>query len=288
MPAPLPWPELLARPADFSDGPAADAWFARIAGRLLDGCRLVAGGKPHRLVEVEVYYHGPGHQDVFAHRDPVQLHPGRWYFHKTHGQYRGGSFKGIDLSFGGRTPAGPAYGGLLFRGLVDDTGMRIDGPSLLVDYLLSRTGHSTVAALDAEIGSRVAWDPTNPVHLADLPEPEDRPVLRTARVGLSLRRARPGGPALGFLLRPYRFLTDPRQTAKGKPHMVLALLGRGESPERIRELTGAPLASIRRYAAEYEAGAAERDAAGYFGRELSTADLARLHGLLANRAGGGG
>jgi hypothetical protein len=281
MPLP-PWPKLLARPADFADGPAADEWFARIAERLLTGCRLVAGGKPHRLVEVEVYYHGPGHQDVFAHRDPVQLHPGRWYFHRTRGQYRGGSFKGLDLSFGGKADGKLAYGGVLFRGLVDDSGMQIDGPSLLVDYLLSKTGHTSVAQLDAEIGPRVAWDPTNPVRLEDLPGPEDRDVLRTARVGLSLRRSRPGSPAVRFLVRPYRFLTEPRRTAKGKTHMVLALLQRGETPERIRELTNAPPASIRRYAAEFEAGERETNADGYFGRELSTADLCRLHGLLSD------
>src|SRR5262245_59151424 len=125
---PLPsWSRLLARPADFADGPTSDAWFARIAHRLLAGCRLVVAGKPHRLIEVEVYYHGPGHLDVFAHRDPVQVHPGRWYFHRSRGQYRGGSFKGIDLSFGGMHAGQPAYGGVLFRGLVDDTGQQIDG-----------------------------------------------------------------------------------------------------------------------------------------------------------------
>jgi hypothetical protein len=66
--------------------------------------------------------------------------------------------------------------------------------------------------------------------------------------------------------------------------MVLALLRHGESPERIRELTNAPPASIRRYAADYEAGKAEPDANGYFGRELNTADLCRLHGLLLGRS----
>jgi hypothetical protein len=30
-------------------------------------------GEPHRLVEVEFYYHGEGHPDPFAHRDPLTL-----------------------------------------------------------------------------------------------------------------------------------------------------------------------------------------------------------------------
>jgi hypothetical protein len=275
------WRRLLSRPADFADGPVAEAWFACIACRLLAGCRLVVGGKTHRLVEVEVYYHGPGHPDIFAHRDPIQLHPGRWYFHRSHGQYRGGSFKGLDLSFGGMVNGKPAYGGVLLRGLLDDAGILIDGPSRLVDYVLSKTGHDSVAELDAAIAVRPAWDPTNPLRLHDLPKLEDRVILRTARVGLSLRRVQPGSPGLQFLLRPYRFLSEPGQTAKGKPLMVLALLQRGESPQRIHELTNASLASIRRYAAEYEAGKREANPSEYCGRKLRTVDLCRLHGMMS-------
>jgi hypothetical protein len=279
------WCESLARPAEFTGGSVAGEWFCRIADRLLNSCRLVVGAKPHRLTEIELYYHGPGLEDPFAHCDPVQLHPGRWYFHKSRGQYRGGSFKGVDLSFGGPTAAGPAYGGVLFRGLTDDAGVRIDGPSLLVDYILLHADHGSVVTLDAAIGHRVAWDATNPLRLENLPACESRPILRTSRVGLSLRRSRPGGTSLGFLLRPYRFLTEPRNTAKGKPHMVLALLARGESVERIREATGVPPASIRRYAADFEAGKRETDVSRYFGRELGTADLCTLSGMNASSGG---
>lgn len=271
-----PWPDLLRRPPRLTAA-AADRWFAAIADRLLNGSRLVAGGVPHRLVEVETYYHGPGHPDPFAHRDPVQQHPGRWYFHRTAGVYRGGSFKGIDLSFGDAT----SFGGVLFRGLEAPDGTLTDGPSLLVDRLLRLTGTVSVAALDREIGGRLAWDQTSPVHLADLAGPEGRPVVRTARVGLSLRRARPGGPEMGYLLRPYRFLTEPRRTAKGKPHLVLALHRAGEPADRIRAATGCPAAAIARYVAAFEAGKAEADAGPYLGREMTTADLCRLHGLAA-------
>lgn len=279
MPHLLDWPALLARPAEFADGPPSAAWFRRIADVLLNRAALVAGGVRHRLVEVEVYYHGPGHLDVFAHRDPVQLFPGRWYFHKTRGTYRGGSFKGLDLAFGD----GTAHAGVLFRGLESPSGALLDGPSLLVDHLLRTTGFPTVAALDGAIAERVAWDETSPLALVPAESPIDRDILATARVGLSLkyRTPKPGDPALAFVVRPYRFLTEPRRTAKGKPHTVLALLAAGEPPASAAAKTGCPLATVTRYATAFAAGKTEPDAAAFYGKDLSPAEFARLHGFHA-------
>src|SRR3954470_22893409 len=94
------WNSLCERPCEPGDHAAMDAWFASLADRLLNRCRLTVGGEPHRFVEVEFYYCGEGHPDPFTHRDPLQKECGRWYFHRTRGEYRGGSFKGVDLTFG--------------------------------------------------------------------------------------------------------------------------------------------------------------------------------------------
>ena len=69
-------------------------WFAAIAHKLLNEADFVVAGQRYRFAELEMYYSGWGHSDLFAHRDPVQLEDGRWYFHRTRGEYRGGSFKG--------------------------------------------------------------------------------------------------------------------------------------------------------------------------------------------------
>jgi hypothetical protein len=191
------WEDLLTRPDSFADGPAADAWLAAIATRLLTGARLLVGGEPHRFTEVEAYYHGPGHLDPFTHRDPVQLERGRWYFHRTRGEYRGGSFKGLDLAFGD----GSAFAGFLIRGIEAADGTLIDGPSLTVDRLLDRTGASSVAQLDGKIGGRPAWEASLPLVL-EWSDGPPRAAERSARVGLSLKRHRPGSPAASFLLRP--------------------------------------------------------------------------------------
>jgi hypothetical protein len=103
------WNALLQPPASPGDASAVEGWFTRIATRLLCESRLVAGGEPHRLVEVEFYYHAEGHPDPFTHRDPLQRECGRWYFHRTRRAYRGGSFKGLDLTLGD----GSACGGVL-------------------------------------------------------------------------------------------------------------------------------------------------------------------------------
>jgi hypothetical protein len=272
---------LFRKPKDETDVKAADGWFGRIAGRLLNGSRLHVGGRPHRFAEVEFYYHGPHHLDPFTHRDPVQLECGRWYFHKTRGVYRGGSFKGIDLSFGD----GVAHGGVLIRSLEKPDGSLIDGPSLLVDHLLDATGAGDVASLDRAINRRLAWETGNPLFLewADL---EPKEVYRMARVGLTLKRSKPHSPAPHFLMMPYRALNEPRRISKGKLHLVLALHAAGQSADAINASSGCPKATVRRYVEDFEAGKQKPDFAPYFGKELTPQDLCRLRGAWQAKWGG--
>jgi hypothetical protein len=273
------WPDLLAAPSGLTDTSAA-AWFDRLAERLLNGCRLLVNGRPHRLLEVEAYYHAAPHPDPFPHTNPIQLTAGRWYFHRTGGAYRGGSFKGLDVSIGD----GTAYGGMLIRGLETPAGKVVDGPSLLVDHLLAGTRHPTVAALDAALGDRPAWTADRPLTLVAA-DAEQRPLLRCVRVGLSLRRRKyaPDDPALKYLLRSYRYVAEPRRTAKGKPHMVLPLLADGIAADEVSRLTGCPPAAVRRYAAAFEAGRSEPTPEPYYGRDLGTPELCRLYGLWRER-----
>jgi hypothetical protein len=271
------WEALLDRP----DG-AAEDWFTRIAERLLNGARLVAGGEEHRFVEVEFYYHGEGHPDPFTHRDPLQLECGRWYFHRTRGTYRSGSFKGLDLTFGD----GEAFGGVLIRGLETAGEALIDGPSLCVDHLLDATGAANVAALDRAIAGRPAWEAGNPLLLRAARDGEVRPLVRSARVGLSLKRAGARTEATRYVMSPYRYLTEPRRTKKGKALIVLGLAAAGEGAEAIARQTGCPRQAVQRYLAEQEAGRRAADFAPYFGADLGLSELCRLHGVWAAHWGG--
>lgn len=267
-----PWPDL-RKPARLTDQ-TAGAWFAGIADALLNRTRWVIAGRPHRIAEVEFYFRGPEHDDPFTHGDPIQVHAGRWYFHKTAGMYRGGSFKGVDVTFGD----GVARGGILIRGAETPDGHLIDGPSLLVDHLLRLCHQKSVSAFDQEIAERLVWDPTNPMYLAEA-EGSGKPVTVSARVGLSLRRAGPGSTKPAYLTREYRFLTEPRAITKGKPHLVMALHRAGRTAIAIREVTGVPAKSIADYIAEYAAGATAGRFEDYFGKEIGPKDVCRLHGI---------
>jgi 3-methyladenine DNA glycosylase Mpg len=264
------WHDVFRRPTDQAIGD----WLGAIAHRLLNGVRLVVADEPHRLVEVEAYYHSQDHSDPFAHRDPVQLECGRWYFHKTHGVYRSGSFKGLDVSFGD----GKAHGGILFRGLETPDGKLIDGPSLLVDYLLTKTGTRSVSSFDMAVAKRLAWDADNVLRLDSIDD-EVRPVYTSTRVGLSLKRTKATPENLRFLLQPYRFLTEPRRTAKGKVHMVLSLRRQGYQEDVIKELTGCPITAIRRHLTALAEVTPDTTLAEFAGKNLGPRELCLLHGL---------
>lgn len=266
------------KPADVTADADFAPWFARLAERLLNGIDFLVLGEPYRFAELEAYYYGPGHADPFSHRDPIQLHPGRWYFHRTGGEYRSGSFKGVDLTFGD----GKATFGVLVRTVVTPQGVPIDGPSLTVDHLLTRTKAKDVAALDAMLGDRPAWDAANPLAIRAA-EPRSATVYVTARVGLSLKRRKRDDER--FVMRPYRYLTEPRRIAKGRPQLVLALHQQGVDAAAVHQLTGVPRKAIDRYLADFAAGQLVPGFKPYSGKNLSTPELCRLIGTWSEKYG---
>jgi hypothetical protein len=267
----------LARPAHVRHDGDFAAWFDLLAERLLNGTDLLVAHQRLRIAETEFYYYGPLHPDPFAHRDPVQVHAGRWYFHRTGGALRGGSYKGLDLTFG--EPG--VYAGALIRSLVRPDGALVNGPSKCVDLLLELTGHAKVAELDAALGTRRAWDAPSPLRMVAANRDDRR--YATARVGLSLKRAVPNPSMPFYLLRPYRHLTEPRRIAKGKMHLVLALHAKGVSADEIRAVTGCTLHTFDRVASDFARGRSGLDLADHFGAALRTATLARLHGWWSTR-----
>jgi 3-methyladenine DNA glycosylase Mpg len=232
-----------------------ESWFDALAEKLLNGVYLRVDGISHRLVEIEFYLRSADHPDPFTHGRPLQQQYGRWYFHRTGGSFRNGSFKGLDLTLGD----GTVYLGVLFRGLETPEGDLIDGPSLLVDYLLLQTKATTVRELDSLIAGRLAWDACNPLVLEESEQPRSQPLFRSARIGLTLKNAHNKPEATSYIQRPYRYLTEPRRIAKGKALLVLALHANGADVEEIHDLTGSPRKSIRRYIDEFAAGRVAAD-----------------------------
>ena len=269
-----PISELGRRPAHGTADEHYAPWFAEIANRLLNATDFVVAGDRYRFAELEMYYSGGAHLDLFAHRDPVQLEGGRWYFHRTRGEYRGGSFKGLDIALGD----GTAYFGVLIRTIVAADGTVFDGPCVTVDHLLAKTKAATVAALDGVIDARPVWDTSSPLHVVEAEKPRSAKVYSCSRVGLSLKKAQGKADAARFVARPYRFLTEPALISKGKAHLVLALHRTGHTAEEIRAIIGMPRKTIDRYVADFALGRQAEGFDTYIGKDLSTADVCKLLG----------
>lgn len=206
----IPLEHLSVRPPGVVDAEHFVTWFGRIAGRLLNGCDFLVAGDPYRFVELEAYYHSIDHPDPFPHNDPVQRFAGRWYFHRIGRGYRGGTFKGLDLTLGDGTTSF----GLLIRGVIDPDGQLIAGPSRTVDALLARTGASSVAVLDEWIAGRLAWNLSSPLAIRTTEVPRADTVYRTARIGLTLKNPRDHERRVAYIDRPYRFTTLERLASR--------------------------------------------------------------------------
>src|SRR5262249_44347172 len=135
-----PLSEMSRRPATVTADEQFAPWFSEIAARLLNNGGFVVDGKRYRFAELEVYSYGDTHADLLANRDPLQLEDGRWYFHRTRGEYRGGSFKGLDLTLGDSK----SFFGILIRTVVAADGTILDGPCVTVDHLLAKTKAASV------------------------------------------------------------------------------------------------------------------------------------------------
>lgn len=273
--------QLLAAP---QNGKPDANWFAAIADRLLNRTTLRVAGQALRLCEIEFYYNGPGHEDLFTHNDPIQKTSGRWYFHRDSEGYRGGSFKGLDISFG----PGDAFGGILIRSLLAEDGRFINGCSLCVDRHLALTGAGSVAELDAAINERPVTDAGSPLYLEESEALDQESITTTARVGLTLKRASRLKTMPEYLMRRYRFMIRPREVKKGRLHHIIALHQDGHDVDQIRAATGSPKSSITKNITAHEEGRQEDSFRAYFGKSLKTADLCRLHGLWLSQYGAEG
>lgn len=248
-------------------------WFAEISDLLLNKTEFVVAGIPHRFTEIEYYYFGGEHKDPFAHCDPLQQTTAKWYFHRESGSYRGGSFKGLDISFGSEG----MFGGILIRTIEDPDGNEINGCSLCVDHLLKTTGHAKVADLDGEVAERLIWDESSPIHIRHNDALTAKEIIPTARVGLTLKRMgkHPDMPA--FIMRNYRYLTIP-EIKKGKVHTIIAYHKQGLSAEEIKQKTRSPQRTINGYIDAFDEGQQLEDFQSYKGQSLKSADVCRLHG----------
>lgn len=229
------------------DRPIRDAeeGLSRLRWLLAEGA-LFAGDRRFEPVEAELYLHGPGHLDPTVHQHPEQGEPGRFYFHRVGRGFKGGSYKGLDLSWGGDG----AFGGALIRGLWEEDGGIVSGPSLCVDALLAACGMPDCASLHRCVVGRPVYA-AGPLRLGVRPTPEQRVPLLTARVGLPMGD---GGPARRWAAAAlYRMTTYP-ELPKGRAESLAAMVAAGVSDEEIMARLGVRAATVARVRAGLASG----------------------------------
>ncbi|KAA1466622.1 hypothetical protein DENSPDRAFT_46333 [Dentipellis sp. KUC8613] len=237
---------------DFSSPSALTERFDEIASLLLQRIVLVCQtygptqpeptkSEEYELLELEFYLRmGDHHEDPYTHGSDEQRFSGQWYFHragrnnasKTSSKtpaispgYRGGSRKGLDLTFG--APSGLALvdegstsrffkaaqpsntdestvsrirGGILIRSIrrISDSHV-VSGPSLLVDEILRVSRASSLAELVqtkwgndiSGFSSKVGGKATSSLFLRLANLHEDKisclpPIYKSPRIGLDL------------------------------------------------------------------------------------------------------
>lgn len=111
-------------------------------------------------------------------------------------------------------------------------------------------------------------------------------IWRTARVGLTLKRAARYPELVDYIARPYRFLNEPRRIQKGRLQLVVALHEQGKAPAEIAAISGSPRRVLDGYIAAYEEGRAVGEIASFTGKALGPSELCRLYGAVARVSGG--
>ena len=191
------------------------------------------------------------------------------YFHRTPtatgvstSSYRGGSRKGMDLTFASVVTSLPSSvpdessdcirGGILLRTIrrVKDGGI-VSGPSRLVDEILSQSGAESISEL-----VKSKWE--NDTFAFSSTVPSSRPSLRiiprnnppTAtdpfrcpRIGLDLShrstKNSPWDPRVTFVCKPYRYIINPELlTFNGRPQTFVGVY------DRLSESTGGSTAKL--------------------------------------------
>ncbi|KAM9998848.1 hypothetical protein ACTFIZ_002401 [Dictyostelium cf. discoideum] len=289
-------------------------WFKEISFQLLNNVVLMINEQAHMLVEIEFYFKGCKHIDHFTHGDSMQLERGTWYFHRSGSGYKGGSFKGLDITFGlgdsDDESEKKTYGGILIRSIqiLSDKSI-IDGPSLCVDHILKTTNSKDISQFIRSHGRSIfenenstlylkmrdqvltntsnangsggSGDDDSGENLKSLTLPpivSKSMILSCPRVGLTLKRYKPSQEY--FIGGDYRFIRLPDKVKKGKHYMTVKLALLGQDSNTIKNQVGSTTATIEKIKAQIKAGEklSKSDLSSFRG-DLSADEMCKLLGL---------
>ena len=189
-----------------------NSYFTSIANILLNECYLSVNGKKYRLMEIEFYLKCNGHTDPYTHGDPDQLLMNTFYFHKFKtNTYKGGTFKGMDLTFGNADEN--AYFGILIRSIEDTaTGLIIEGPCNVVNKILQEYGCDSIINFTKGKNLNIFSNKKNfVIKLSN--GLQQKEIYWGPRIGLSAKFPE-------FQKRHYRYVADKNKIKKQKTSLV--------------------------------------------------------------------
>jgi len=247
--------------------------FTKIANDIINRGILKINGEEYIVCEIEFYLSIENHIDPFIHGDKEQATIGNWYFHRQNGgSYKGGSFKGLDLTFGSSKKQ--SYGGILFRSIKEvHTGKILEGPCRIVDYILTKCGKSTIVDLVKDDLCKLLCFTMGNVR--------NEKVYKCPRVGLTLKNGTKEKEK--YLMKNYRYLIHPNKIQKYKFGMILNLYKNGTSCKDIASILETSLKNIEKYVGVYETTISKKDKINvkdYYKKKLSTSELCELYSIL--------
>jgi hypothetical protein len=146
----------------------------------------------------------------------MQTKFGKWYFHKKNddGKYNGGTFKGLDMTFG----RDGSYIGILIRSVRRiKTGKFIEGPCNCVDRILADNRVESIDELVSGMGSPNIF--TENPYLYLKPRVLCCDIYKSIRVGL-------GSESRKYMRANYRYLVLPGEFKKYKAELARSLYKR--------------------------------------------------------------
>ena len=206
------------------------------------------------------------------------------YFHKSGSGYRGGSRKGLDLTFG----QNGAFGGILIR-CIKHKELVIEGPSLVVDYILSTFKSESISKfIKSCLNGNLSFCEENIVWISPVSLYPVASVLECYRVGLTPKLET---NALKFLAKRYRFVSIPGLLKKGRHQIIEGTIHaqRNQKPlladeqlvENVSKICGVPTSSVKRDMADLRRGE-EKSRGGVEGMKTGgTRDMVELYGALS-------
>jgi hypothetical protein len=250
--------------------------FNNIADQLMKEYLISIKDKKYYLAELEFYLNDVNHPDIFTHSDETQLTCGQWYFHRTGQSYKGGSFKGLDITFSTR-----GHAGILIRAIKNmEDGTYIEGPCNVVNTILKEYNVDNVADFVSREDFNIEVHIKGPICIEPLTEIIDKSIITSGRFGLVLRNDN----QVEYVLKPYRYMSFPSYVRKGRQHLVLELYYKGNNSKKISEITGCSASQINKWIKQYEAVTPSTKPSSYYAKKLTAAEFSAFYNILRKKA----